>query len=113
MTLLVLSEVTGDGTVSSFSFNDIVGTNQNGGHQTERTITLSEAIRLDITIVVLASPHETTFGFHHISDHIVNESVFVPDTVLGEFSLVLLFVDFLEDVLELTVVSLQDGVLGR
>lgn len=113
LTLLVLSVMTGDGTVSSFSFNNVVTSNQNTGHQTKRTITLSEAIRLDITIVILASPHETTFRFHTVSDHIVDESVFIPNTSLGEFSLVFLFIDFLEDVLELTVVSLQDGILGR
>ena len=76
-------------------------------------ITLSEAVRLDITVVVLASPHETTFGFHHICNHIVNESVLIPDTSLSEFSLVLFFIDCLEDILEVSIVSLEDGVLGR
>jgi len=76
-------------------------------------ITLSEAVRLDITVVVLASPHETTFGFHHICNHIVNESVLIPDTSLSEFSLVLFFIDYLEDILEVSIVSLKDGVLCR
>lgn len=67
---------------------------------------------MDITIVVLASPDETTIRLDHVGDHIVNKSMFIPDTGLGVFFLVILFVDFLEDILESTVISLQDSVLG-
>jgi len=73
---------------------------------------LSNAIRLDITVVVLAGPDETTIGFHHISNHIVNKSVFIPEALGFEFLLVLLVIDGLENILESTVILLQDGVLG-
>jgi len=112
LSLLVSSVVTSDGTVGSFSFHGAIRGDEDGGHQTERAVTLSDDIRLDITVVVLASPDETTFGFNHICDHIINQSVFVPDTVGFEFSLVGFFVDLGKDVLESTIVLLEDGVLG-
>jgi len=74
---------------------------------------LSQAIGLDVTVVVLASPDESTVGFHHVGDHIIDESVFVDEFLLIELSLVVLIEDLLEDVLEATVILLQDGVLGR
>ena len=48
----------------------------------------------------------------HLGDHIVNQTVLVPDAGSLEVLLVLLFVDLLESVLEFAVVGLQDGVLG-
>jgi hypothetical protein len=113
LTLLVSSEMTSDGTVSSFSFQSTIGGKEDRGHQTERSVTLSNAIRLDITIVVLASPDETTFRLEHICDHIIDQSVFVPDTVGFEFSLVGFGIDLGKDVLESSVVLLEDSVLGR
>jgi len=58
--LLVLSVVTGNSTVSSLSFNTAAWGQQNGGHQTERTVTLGNDIGLDITIVVFTGPNKTT-----------------------------------------------------
>lgn len=37
-------------------------------------------IRLDVTIVVLAGPDECAIGFQRLSDHVVDEAMFVPDT---------------------------------
>jgi hypothetical protein len=113
LSLLVHSVVASDGTVGSLSFDGLaVRANQNGGHHTQRAETLSNGVRLNVTVVVLAGPDEATVGFHGVSDHIVDQTVLVDDTSGFELSLVFSFVDDLEDVLEATVVSLQDGVLG-
>lgn len=78
----------------------------------QRAETLSNGVRLNVTVVVLAGPDEATVGFHGVSDHIVDQTVLVDDASGFELRLVFSFVDDLEDVLEATVVSLQDGVLG-
>jgi len=109
----VSSVVTSDGTVSSFSFQSTIGGEEDTGHQTEGSVTLSNAIRLDITVVVLASPDESTFRLEHICDHIVDQSVFIPDAVGFKFSLVGFVVDLSKDILESSVVLLEDSVLGR
>jgi len=55
---------------------------------------------------------EATLALDHLSDHVVNQTVLVPDLLGLEVLGVLLLVDLLEDVLEATIVLLQDGVLG-
>ena len=60
----------------------------------------------------LHSDDVATLALDHLSDHVVDQTVLVPDTGGLEVLLVLVVVDVLEDVLELAVVSLQDGVLG-
>lgn len=56
--------------------------------------------------------NETTAALDHLSDHIVNETVLVPDTLGLKLLRVVLLVDVLEDILEAAIVLLQDGVLG-
>ncbi len=41
--------------------------------------TLSEAIRLDISIVIFASPNKSSVTLDHVGDHIIDKSVFIPD----------------------------------
>lgn len=55
---------------------------------------------------------ETALALDHLSDHVVDQTVLVPDALGIEVLLVLGLVDLLEDVLEATVVLLEDGVLG-
>ena len=69
-------------------------------------------IRLDITIVVLAGPYESTVGLDGVSNKIVDESVLVPKLLFLELNLVCAFVKLSKDVLEATIVLLEDGVLG-
>jgi len=104
--------VTGHGSVSSFGFDDIILVNKDGGHETERTETLSDDIGLDITVVVLASPHKAAFHLDDLGNHIINESMLVVNTLLLELLNVLSLINMLEDILEETIVFLQDGVLG-
>lgn len=53
-----------------------------------------------------------TLALDHLGDHVVNQAVLVPDLGGLEVLLVLAVVDGLEDILELSVVCLENGVLG-
>ena len=110
--LLVHTVVSCDSSVGSLSLDGAISGLEHGGHQTEGAVALSDDIRLDITVVVLAGPDEATAGLDGIGDHIVDETVLVPETSGLELLLVVGLVDLLEDVLEATVVSLEDSVLG-
>lgn len=54
----------------------------------------------------------TTRALDHLGNHVVNETVLIPDLLGLELSLVLGVVELLEDILEATIVLLEDGVLG-
>jgi len=104
--------VSGDGAVSSLSFHDIVLVDADGGHEAKGAESLSDDIRLNVSVVVLASPNEATVSLEDLSDQVVDESVLVVDTLLLELLDVLRLVDLFEGVLEESIVLLQDGVLG-
>ena len=74
--------------------------------------TLGEAVALDVTVVVFAGPHISSFRFDHICHHIVDQSVLVPNLLGLELRLVAFFVDALEGVLEPAVIDLENCVLG-
>uniref|UniRef100_A0A182IRC3 Uncharacterized protein n=1 Tax=Anopheles atroparvus TaxID=41427 RepID=A0A182IRC3_ANOAO len=113
LALLVLTVVPRDGTVGGFRLHRAtVRAYQHRRHQSERAESLRHRVRLHVTVVVLAGPHEATLGLHAVGDHIVDQPVLVPDAGRIELLLVVLFVDLLEEVLEATVVLLQDRVLG-
>src|SRR5690606_16112445 len=48
----------------------------------------------------------------HLSDHVVDQAVLIPDTLCLELSLILGVVQFLEDVLEAAIVLLENSVLS-
>ena len=76
--------------MSSFSLDGLaIRANKNGGHQTKRTIALSNYIGLDVTVVVFASPDEATRALQALSNHVVNQTMFVPDSKFLEFWFVL------------------------
>lgn len=60
----------------------------------------------------LKSHDVATAALHHLGDHVVDETVLVPDLLGLELLLVLGIVKLLEDVLEAAIVLLQNGVLG-
>ena len=62
--------------------------------------------------LTLQSHDETTLALDHLSDHVINETVLVPDALGIKFLLVVGLEDLLEDVLEAAIVLLQDSVLG-
>ena len=68
---------------------------QNGGHETERSVALSNDVRLDVTVVVLASPNKFAGRFQGLGDHVVDKAMLVPNAGSLEIFLVLLLVDFL------------------
>jgi len=105
--------MSGDSAVSGLSLHDAVAVDADGGHETERTEALSDDIGLDISIVVLAGPNETTIALNNLSNDIVDETMLVPEALGLEGLKVLLLVDLLESIDEKTVVLLEDGVLGR
>jgi hypothetical protein len=67
---------------------------------------------LDISIVVLASPDIASITLDAVGDHIINQSVLIPQLLAFKLLLVLLLIYFLENVLKAPVISLQDGVLS-
>lgn len=81
VTLLVLPEMSGDSSVSSLGLDSLaVRTDQDWGHETKRSVSLCNNVGLDITVVVLAWPDETSRGLQCLSDHVINEPMLVPDT---------------------------------
>ena len=62
--------------------------NEDRGHHAERAVALSDGVRLDVAVVVLAGPDEAAARFETLSDHVVDQTVLVPDAVLLEFGFV-------------------------
>lgn len=62
--------------------------------------------------LTLKSHNEATLRLDHLGNHIVDETVLVPDTLGVKLLLVVLLEDLLEDVLEAAIVFLENGVLG-
>jgi hypothetical protein len=65
-----------------------------------RAKSLSDNIRLDVTIVILASPDNTTVTLDNLSNHVINKTVLVINSLLYKLSLVVFLVKIHEDVLE-------------
>lgn len=112
--LLVLAVVARDGAVRSLALDEVAGGgDQLRGHHAQRAVALGDNVGLDVTVVVLARPHEATVALDGLGDHVVDQAVLVPDLELLKLGLVFVVVEVLENVLELAVVRLQDRVLGR
>ena len=110
--LLMESVMSSNSSVSSFGFNSAIWALEHRGHKTKGSVTLSNDIRLNISIVVLAGPHEPSVGFHGVSNHIIDKSMLVPHVVGLKILLVVRLINFLKDIFESTIVLLHDGVLG-
>ena len=85
---------------------------ENTRHQSKRTIALSDNIGLDISIIVLACPNEASVALDGVGDHVINQTMLIPELLLFELCSVSGLVDLLEDVLEATIILLHDRVLG-
>jgi hypothetical protein len=113
LALLVLPVVASDSSVGGLRLESLtVGGDEDRGHETERSEALGNNVGLDVTVVVLHGDDVAALGFDHLGDHVVDETVLVPDLCGLELGLVCGVVDLLEDVLEPSVVLLEDGVLG-
>lgn len=60
----------------------------------------------------LESHDVSSARLHHLGDHVVDESVLIPDLLCVKLLGIGGLIDLLEDVLESTIVLLKDGVLG-
>jgi len=78
--LLILSPMSGDSSVSSLRFKAAILVDENGSHETERAETLSDDVGLNISIVVLTGPDDTSFTFDGLGNHIINKSVFIRNS---------------------------------
>ena len=78
----------------------------------ELLVLIRDAFGLDITIVVLEGKNKSTLALQHLCYHIVDQTVLVRDLLRFEVCPILLFVDFLEDILEPSVVCFQNSVLS-
>ena len=79
--LLELPKMAGDGAVGSFGLYHAIFGKQNGGHHAQTAIALGDAVALHVAIIVFARPHIAPFGFHHVSHHVVNQSMFVVNLI--------------------------------
>lgn len=78
--LLIFAVMPGDGAVRGFGLDGLaVGCNELGGHHSKGAEALCEDVGLDVAIVVLACPDESTRGFDSLCDHVINQSVLVVD----------------------------------
>ena len=105
--------MTSNSSVSCFRLKSSISVHQDRCHQSKRTETLSNDIRLHISIVVLASPYEVSTGLDCLGNHIINKSVLVVNSDSLHLVLVLLLVNSLESILEKSIVLLQDRVFRR
>ena len=114
LALLVLAVVTSHGAVSCLCLHNLsVWRCQNGSHETERAEALSNSVGLYVAVVVLAGPDVAALPLHGRSDHVVDEAVLVGEACGVELLFELGLEDLFEDVLEATVVGLEDRVLRR
>jgi len=112
LSLLMESVMSGDCTMSSFGFNGTAWASQDWGHKTKRAISLGNNIGLNITIIILACPYESTFWFDSISNHIINKSMLIPESKGIELSFIIFLENLFEDILESTIVFLHNCILG-
>lgn len=112
VSFLVFSVVSGDGSMGGFGFDDVSGSLQDTGHESQTSVTLGQSVGLDISVVVLASPDESSFGFDDVGHHIIDQTVFVPESFGLEVFLVFGVIEVLENVFESTIVFLHNGVFG-
>lgn len=90
LALLVLSVMTSNSPVGSLRFYGLaVRGHQLRSHHAQRAKSLCEHIRLYVSVVVFACPYETTVGLNGLSDHVVNQSVLIPETLGFKLGLVL------------------------
>ena len=125
----MLAVVARDGAVGGLGLEGLaIRGDEDRGHEAEGAEALGDDVGLDVTVVVycvsaasktiagrshtLHGDDVATLALDHLGDHVVDQTVLVPDSSGVEVLLVCALVDLLESVLELAVVGLQDGVLG-
>lgn len=106
--LLVLTIMASDCSVRGFSFDCLaVGAHQNRCHETQWSVSLSNNIWLHVTVVVLAWPHKFSARLQSLCNHIVDQTMFIPNFLVVKLLLVVFLEDFLKNVLEATVEEIK------
>merc|ERR1719384_2457942 len=83
------------------------------GHQPQGSISLSQYIRLDIAIIILTSPNEGTIRLQHLRNHIINQSMLIPNAQIIKLCLIILVKYILENILEQAIIFFQNCILCR
>jgi len=128
----VLAEVARYGAVGGFGFEGLaVGGDEDGGHEAEGAETLGDDVGLYVAVVVwgggvlvvaaggggemcrrtLQSHNVPALTLHHLSNHVIDQTVLIPDLLLLELPLVFRLVYLLKQILEPSIVRLEYRVL--
>ncbi len=84
---------------------------QRGGHHCKRSEGRRHHIRHHIAVIILQSPDKAALGTNDTSHSIVNQCIEVLDSGSLEFLLVLMIIQILENLLEVSVIRLGNGIL--
>ena len=101
------------GAVSGFIFISAVRAYQHGGHHGKITVSGCHHVTHYVAVIVLAGPDEAALGTDHARHGVVDQRVEILDAKLLKLCLILVVINLLEDVLEVVVILLRDGILGR
>jgi len=99
--------------MSCFSFNNSIFVKKYWSHETQRTISLSNDITLNISIVIFAGPYKSTISLKYLSYHIIDKSVFIINSFLLIVFLIVFLINLLENIFESTIILFENCVLGR
>ena len=100
------------GTMSCLVLVLAIGRNQYGSHHSQRTESCAEHIAHHVAIIVLTSPDKASLTADNTSHSIVNQSIEILYAQLGKLLFIVTLVHLLENLAELCVIGLGDGVLG-
>mmetsp|Transcript_15068 Transcript_15068/g.42827 ORF Transcript_15068/g.42827 Transcript_15068/m.42827 type:complete len:436 (-) Transcript_15068:617-1924(-) len=113
LSLLVISPVAGHRSVRRLALHRLpVRRDQHGRHQAEAAESLGDNVRLHVAIIVLARPHEPALRLQRHRNHIINQAMLIEEPRGLELCSVRRIVHLGEDAHELSIVLLQDRVLG-
>ena len=101
------------GSVSCLILINSLGRDKNRGHHGKIAVCGRNHVTHYVSVIVLASPDESAFASYNSCYGIIDQGVEILDSRLLKLLLVLLLVHIREDVLEVVIVCLGDGILGR
>jgi len=82
-------------------------------HSLSYTIfTLSHCITLNIPIIIFACPDESSFWFDHISNHIVDKPVLIPNFLLLKNLFIFFIVDGFKYIFKSSIVLFQNSIFS-
>ena len=90
--------------MSSLVLIDTAGRYQNGGHHGQIAVSGSYHIGHYITVIILTCPNESALGTDDTGYGIIDQGVEIFNAKFLEFSLVLVIIDLLENILKSMIV---------